>query len=100
MSHNNNNNNGGLHACVRAAEDIEPIRVTRAKYCALLPFSSSCCVRFLLLLSVCIQCASFMSMLCLFLSNSGEFQAPPIGLEYELKRGELYSNGSFGGKYS
>ena len=23
-SHNNNNNNGGLHACVRAAEDIEP----------------------------------------------------------------------------
>ena len=30
-SHNNNNiNNGGLHACVRAAEDIKPIRVTRA----------------------------------------------------------------------
>ena len=28
MTHNNNNNNnnGGLHACVRAAEDIEPIR--------------------------------------------------------------------------
>ena len=23
-SHNNNNNNGGLHACVRATEDIEP----------------------------------------------------------------------------
>ena len=37
MSHhnnNNNNNNGGLHACVDAAEDIEPIRVTRAKYSA------------------------------------------------------------------
>ena len=30
---NNNNNNGGLHACVRAAEDIEPIR---AKYSAAL----------------------------------------------------------------
>ena len=27
----NNNNNGGLHACVCAAEDTEPIRVTRAK---------------------------------------------------------------------
>ena len=32
-----NNNNGGLHACVCAAEDIEPIRVTRAKYSAPLP---------------------------------------------------------------
>ena len=32
-----NNNNGGLHACVRAAEHIERIRVTRAKYCAPLP---------------------------------------------------------------
>ena len=26
-SHNNNNNNGGLYAYVRAAEDIEPIRL-------------------------------------------------------------------------
>ena len=33
---NNNNNNGGQHACVGAAEDIEPIRVTRAKYSAAL----------------------------------------------------------------
>ena len=33
----NNNNNGGLHACVHAAEDIEPIMVTRAKYSAPLP---------------------------------------------------------------
>ena len=29
---NNNNNNGGLRARVGAAEDIEPIRVTTAKY--------------------------------------------------------------------
>ena len=39
-SHNNNNNNndnGGQHACVRAAEDIELIRVTWAKYSAPLP---------------------------------------------------------------
>ena len=36
-SHNNNNNNGGLNACVHAAEDIEPIRVSRAKYYAPLP---------------------------------------------------------------
>ena len=34
---NNNNNNGGLYACVCAAEDVEPIRVTRAKYYAPLP---------------------------------------------------------------
>ena len=33
----NNNNNGKLHACVRAAEDIEPIKVTRAKYSVPLP---------------------------------------------------------------
>ena len=33
-NNNNNNNNGGLHACVRATEDIEPIRVTRTKYSA------------------------------------------------------------------
>ena len=32
--HTHNNNNGGLHACVHAAEDIEPVRVTRAKYSA------------------------------------------------------------------
>ena len=68
---NNNNNNGWLHACVRAAEDIEPNRVTRAKCNAPLPLrwakkdygqptSSSCCVWFLLLLSVCILCASIM----------------------------------------
>ena len=30
MSHNNNDNNGELHAGVRAAEDIEPNRFTRA----------------------------------------------------------------------
>ena len=35
-SHNNNNNNGGLHACVRLSEDIEPIRVIRSKYSAAL----------------------------------------------------------------
>ena len=36
-NNNNSNNSGGLHACVRTAEDIEPIRVTRAKYYAPLP---------------------------------------------------------------
>ena len=36
-------------------------------------------VWFLLLLSVCIQRASFMHMLHLFFSIFGEFQAPPIG---------------------
>ena len=36
-------------------------------------------VWFLLLLSVCIQRASFMHMLHLFFSIFGEFQTPPIG---------------------
>ena len=37
-SHNNkNNNDGGLHAFVYAADGIEPIMVTRAKYFAPLP---------------------------------------------------------------
>ena len=42
------------------------------------PFSS-CCVRFLPLLSVFIQVANFMHMLRRFFSVFGEFQAPPIG---------------------
>ena len=97
---NNNNNNGGLHACIRAAEDIEPIRVTRAKYNAPLPLrwakkepfsSSSCCVWFLLLRFVCIQCASFMCMLRLLFSSFGEIEVLPIGLEYELKPVELFT---------
>ena len=67
-----NNNNGGLHACVRATENIEPIRVTRTKYSAPLPLRWVkkdygqltshfwLLLQFLLLLSVCIQCTSFM----------------------------------------
>ena len=59
----------------------------------------ACRVRFLLLLFVCIQCASFMRYPSLLL-RFGEFQAPPIGLEYELKRVELFSTDLFGSKYS
>ena len=76
-SHNNNNNNsGGLHACVCAAEDIEPFLqltrlvvkcVSRSSSSTSLPVhtkdSSSCCVWFLHLLSVCLQCASLMHVL-------------------------------------
>ena len=63
-SHNNNNNNGGLHACVCAAEDIEPcLQLTRLvvecesqqqtiPVSLPSPFWSSCCVWFLLLLPV------------------------------------------------
>ena len=70
MSHNNNNNNGGLHACVRAAEDIEPLAKSylgkilcssattlseKVLWTTNQPFlSSSRCVWFLLL-SVCTQ---------------------------------------------
>ena len=87
---NNNNNNGGLHACVHATEDIEPIRVIRAP----LPLRwtkkdygephtphhfISTAKGFLLLLSVCMQHTSFMCMLHLMFSVFGEFQAPPIG---------------------
>ena len=114
-SHNNNNNNGGLRACVHAAEDIEPIRVTRVKYYAPLPLRwakqdygqphtphhfRSTAKGFLLLLSVCIQCASFMHMLRLFFSVFCEFQVPPMGLEYELKRVESFTMDPFGCSYS
>ena len=74
-SHNNNNNNGGLHARVRAAEDIEPDILATYSPCSWVwvaapvgpcyrsiqkilvslhePFSSSsCCVWFLRLMSV------------------------------------------------
>ena len=48
---------------------------------------------------VCVQQASFMCMRHLF-SVSGEFQVPPIGLEYEIKRIESFPMDSFGRKYS
>ena len=41
-----------------------------------------------------------MRMLRLFFSIFGEFQAPPIGLEYELQRFESFSVDPFGCKYS
>ena len=71
------------------------ITTTIADY---MPFSSSCCVQFLLRLSVCIQLASFTRMLffCVF----GEFLAPPIGLEYQLKCIESFTRDLFGHKYS
>ena len=50
-----------------------------------------CHVRFLHLLSVCLQRASVMHMLRLFFSVFGEFQAPPIALEYELQPLELFT---------
>ena len=94
-----NNNNGGLHSCVHPAEDIEPVRVTRAKYSAPLPrcwakkriMDNRLAIFLLLLLSVCIQRAGFMCMLCLFFSIFSGFQVPPIGLEYELKRVESFT---------
>ena len=52
-----------------------------------------------LLLSVCIECASFMCMLRLF-SIFGELQVPPIGLEYELKCVESFTMDPFGRTYS
>ena len=41
-----------------------------------------------------------MHKLRLFFSVSGEFQAPPIGLEYELQRVESFSVDLCGCKYS
>ena len=65
------------------------------------PFlSSSSCVWFLHLLSVRLRQASFIHMLRLFFSVFGEFQAPPIGLEYDLLRFESCSVNPSGRKYS
>ena len=41
-----------------------------------------------------------MHSLSLFFSNFGEFQVPPIGLEYELQCFESFSVDPFGRKYS
>ena len=41
-----------------------------------------------------------MCMLRLFFSVFAEFQAPPIGLEYELQRVESFTIDPFGRKYS
>ena len=41
-----------------------------------------------------------MRMFCLFFSVFGDFQAPRIGLEYELKRVESCTMDPFGRKYS
>ena len=41
--------------------------------------------------TVCLQRAHLMCMLCLFFSVFGEFQVPPIGLEYELQRGSVWT---------
>ena len=120
MSYNNNNNNGGLHARVRAAENIEPflqlarlvvecesqqqfnlINSPHKQFSLHSPFSSStCCVTFLRILSVCLQCASLMRMLHVFFSVFGECQAPPRGLEYELQRFWSFSVDPCGRKYS
>ena len=100
----NNSNNGGLlllfvflatySPCSRVwvAAAVRPhYQSTQTLLVSLhKPFSSSssCCVQFLLLLSVCIKSASFMHMLRLFFSVFDEFQAPPIDLEYEVQRVE------------
>ena len=58
------------------------------------------CVRFLLLLSVCKLYTSFLYMLRLFSVLLCFWWAPPIGLEYELQRVELFTMDPFGHKYS
>ena len=123
-SHNNNNNknnNGRLHACVCAAEDIEPfLQLT----CLVVECESQqqfdlingphkrfwfpCTSHFHLLLVVfgfSVYClfvcsASLMCMLRLFFSIFGEFQVPPIGLEYELQHFWSFWVDPYGSKYS
>ena len=60
-SHNNNNNGSGQHASASTAADIEPIRVTGAKYYAPLPRSP--CTRHCCLLLVMF---GFSSTVCLY----------------------------------
>ena len=76
-----------------------PLR-SRVGFLTLAIFAYSSCVWFLLLLSVCIQCESSMRMLCFFSSVFGEFQAPLIGLEYELELVESFTMDPFRCKYS
>ena len=91
-SHNNNNinNNGGLHACVGAAEDIEPIRAIsqldyaeRKKATDFISFSlcsvppSTVC-----LYTACKLYAHAPSLLLRF--GEFRFQFSPVRLDYEL----------------
>ena len=113
-SHNHNNENGGLHACVCAAEDIEPIRVSRVKYSAPLPLhwakkdygQPTSHFRLLLLVfgfsfyCLFVYSAQALCMLCLFFSDFSEFQAPAMGLEHKLHRVESFTMDPFGRKYS
>ena len=118
---NNNNNNSGLHACVHAAEVTEPflqltclvVECESQQQFDLIngpqtilvslhePLSSSSyCVWFLCLLSVCLQHASLLRKLRVFFSIFGECQAPPRGLEYALQRFQSFSVDPCGCKYS
>ena len=95
---------------VFATEDIEPIRVTRAKYYAALSLrwvkkncrQTSSHFRLLVVLGFPFYCLFVYSVqaLGLLFSIFGEFQAPSIGLEYELQCVESFPVDPFVCKYS
>ena len=86
----NNNNNGGLHACVGAAEDIEPFRVTTIVP-LLLHWAKKNDNHQLAIFIFFLSCSVSSSTVCLYTVHKlhahapslllcfGEFQAPPIG---------------------
>ena len=107
---NNNNNNGGLHACVRAGEDIERVRVIRAKYYA--PLSICWAKKYYGQPTSHFHCLVSPSTACLYTACKLYAHAPSLllhfwwisnatyRLEYELQRVESFSMDPFGCKYS
>ena len=78
-SHNNNknNNNGGLHACVHAAEDMEPIRVTRQNTLLLCHYAEwKSMIVFLL-------CSVSPSTVCLYTAHKLYAHAPSLLLHFQ-----------------
>ena len=109
VTSHNNNNDGGLHACVPAVEDIDQDCWDKIFCCSATTLSEKKDYgqptrhfrHLLVVFGFFFYCLFvFMRMLHLFFSISGEFQAPPIGLEYELQRVESFTVDPFGGKYS
>ena len=106
MSHNNNNNNnnGGLHACIRAAEDIEPIGQNILLLCHYAEQKRIVDnrIRHIVFFLLCLVSPSTVCLYTvhkLYAHAPSLLQVPPIGLEYELQRVESFTMDPFGRKY-
>ena len=104
-SHHNDNNNGGLHACFHPTEDIEPfLQLTRLivecesqqEFDVINGPTNESGILVIAIVIFFLLRSDSLSTVCLYTEHKlnahalslflffGEFQAPPIGLKYEL----------------